>query len=202
MRNTGRVTAISLLLLLAGCVRSLQPLYTEQDLIFEKNLIGCWSEEGSIETWCFSKQGEKAYQLVYTQDRRSGVFDVHLFRLEEQLFMDLLPRQQELKENDLYKFHLVPVHTFAHVKQIGPTLQMRFPDPEWFRKFVERNPETLRHEKVEREIIVTATTKEMQTFWLKHVDTEGAFKDFSNMERKVDVAPNVQSPKEETEDGK
>ena len=202
MRNTGRVTAISLLLLLAGCVRSLQPLYTEQDLIFEKNLIGCWSEKGSIETWCFSKQGEKAYQLVYTQDRRSGVFDVHLFRLEEQLFMDLLPRQQELKENDLYKFHLVPVHTFAHVKQIGPTLQMRFPDPEWFRKFVERNPETLRHEKVEREIIVTATTKEMQTFWLKHVDTEGAFKDFSNMERKVDVAPNVQSPKKETEDGK
>jgi hypothetical protein len=201
MQNNVKFILISSLLL-AGCVRSLQPLYTEQDLIFDQNLIGCWSE-GSDETWCFSKQGEKAYQLVYTDiGGKSGVFEVHLFKVDGQLFMDLLPSAQELKENDFYKFHLLPVHTFAHVKQIEPSLQMRLPEPDWLRKLVKADPSAIRHEMIDKVPLVTATTKEMQTFWRRHLDTEGAFGDFSNMQRKAESAPKDQSPEPETDGSK
>jgi hypothetical protein len=205
MRCTGRITAICLLLLLAGCVRSLQPLYTEQDLIFDENLIGCWSGEDSDESWCFSKRGVKAYQLVYTDGPgTSGTFIVHLFRINEQVFMDLVPSTgpEGFSQNDFFKFQLVPAHSFAHVKQIEPTLRMRLPEPDWFRKLVEKSPDALRHEKVEREIIVTATTKEMQAFWLKHLDTKGAFGDFSDMKRKAKVDSEDQSPRPQTDDSK
>ena len=187
MLNTTRITAISILLLLAGCVRSLQPLYTEKDLIFDEKLVGCWSDENPDAKWCFSKQSEKAYRLVVTENGSSGSFDVHLFKIEGKLFMDLLPRQQELNENDFYKFHLLPVHTFLHVKQIEPTLQMRFPDRNWFDNHIIKAPDALQHQMVQRDIIVTATTEEMQTFWLKHLDSKGAFQKFTNLTRAVEV---------------
>jgi hypothetical protein len=205
MRNTGNAAAFGLLFLLAGCVKSLHPLYTEQDVIFDEKLVGCWSEYSSDEAWCFSRKGETGYQLVYSdRSGKSGRFVARLFRINEQVFMDLYPSlsSEEFNQNDFFKLHLLPVHTFAHVKQIGPTLQMRFPDPEWLRKLVEKNPETLRHEKVEREIIVTATTNEMQAFWLKHLDTEGAFGDFSDLKRKAKVDSEDQSPGPQTDDSK
>lgn len=143
----------------------------------------------------FSKRGEKEYQLVYTDDSgKSGAFEVHLFKINEQVFMDLYPNlsPEGFCQNDFFKFHLFPVHTFAHVKQIEPTLQMRFPDPDWLEKRVKANPEVLRHEKVEREIIVTATTKEMLTFWLKHLDTKEAFGDFCDMKASLHCYEEVQ----------
>ncbi len=191
MRRTRRAIGALLLILMAGCVRSLHPVYTDQDVIFDEKLVGCWSEENSEESWEFSKQNEKNYQLVYTVGGQSGTFDVHLFKIEGELFLDLFPKPPELPLNDFFKSHLFPVHTFAHIKQIEPTLQMRFPDPDWIQKLVTERPKEIRYEKIDRELVVTASTKEMQAFWLKHLDTEKAFGKLSNMQRKTE------SPKSE-----
>jgi hypothetical protein len=40
---------------MGGCVLSLHPLYTENDLIFEEKLLGTWAEEGSKVTWQFKR---------------------------------------------------------------------------------------------------------------------------------------------------
>jgi len=100
-----------------------------------------------------------------------------------------------LKQNDFYKFHLLPVHTLAYVKRITPTLQMSFPDPGWLKKLIAANPGAIRHEKIDNEIVLTASTKELQTFWLKHLDTKGAFGDSSNMKRKKTTAPKEEPKK-------
>ena len=59
------VFPFGVLLLLSGCiVRSLHPLYTDENVIFDTRLIGQWSEEGSKEIWEFSQQGEQRYKDV------------------------------------------------------------------------------------------------------------------------------------------
>ena len=48
------------LILVTGCiVTSVNPLYTEKDLVFDPALVGAWSEGEGKDTWAFEKAGEK-----------------------------------------------------------------------------------------------------------------------------------------------
>lgn len=185
MRFPGILAVAAILTLSAGCVRSIHPLYTDQDVIFDPDLVGIWSEDNSKGTWDFSKQSKNQYQLVYTDDNgKSGTFVVHLVNIDGKRFLDLFPADPGIRQNDFYQFHLFPVHTFACVKQISPTLQMSFPEPDWLKKLIADDPEAIRHEKIDDEIILTAPTKMLQAFWLRHLDAEGAFGTPSDMKRK------------------
>ncbi len=189
MRKLTSILLIGAFALSVGCVRSLYPIYTDNDLVFEPGLVGRWAEENSKATWAFSKASTNEYELVYTDDAgKQGTFSAHLARVGGKLFLDLFPAAAELKENDFYQFHLIRVHTFAYVRQIEPTLQMTFPDPEWLKNYVKDNPDSIRHETIENEVVLTAPTKELQNFWLKHTDTQGAFGDTSNMRRETSDA--------------
>jgi hypothetical protein len=184
MTRLGTSTVALLLTLSMGCVRSLQPLYTDRDVIFKPELVGCWSPVDAKDTWEFSKQGENAFRLICTDAKgKAGVFDAHLAKIGDELFLDLFPGKPQLKQNDFYQIHLLPVHTFVHITQLGPTLQMRFPNPDWLKKYIAVNPDAIRHEKIDGEIILTATPKEMQSFWLKHLEDKDAFGESSAMKR-------------------
>ena len=91
----------------------------------------------------------------------------------------------DLNENDFYKMHLLPVHTFMRVEQIQPTLRMAPLDPDWVGEFLEDHPDAIRHEKLDDRIILTAEPKELQSFLIEHEQTKDAFSELSNMIRKV-----------------
>jgi hypothetical protein len=179
MKRNGLLLASALATVVAGCVPSLHPLYTEKDLVFDAALVGVWSEkEDASETWAFEKTGEKAFKLVYTVDGKSGEFEAHLLKLGNTLFLDLYPDGKgldELNRNDFYKSHLIPGHTFAKVTRIEPSVQMAFLNPDWLKELLEQNPKAIRHEKVSDRIVLTASTKELQEFVLKNVNTKDAF---------------------------
>ena len=177
-----------LLIILTGCVPSLHPLYTDEDLVFDPGLIGEWSEQGESETWTFTKSGEKEYGLVYVDEKgKRGEFIVHLVNAEGRLFLDLFPEEPHFKEdvNDFYTGHLLGVHTFMRVTQIQPTLRMAPLNPDWIKKYLMDHPGDIRHEKVNDGILFTTQPKELQAFLIKHEKTEGAFDEPSDMSRKV-----------------
>ena len=183
------VLTLIVAMIVAGCVPSLNPLYTDKDVVFEPALVGVWAEkEDSEETWAFEKAGDKAYKLVYTEKGKKGEFKVHLVKLGNTLFLDLYPDDTALKEidrNDFYKSHLLLAHTFAKVTQIEPRLQMAFFNPDWLKKLLEKDPKAVRHEKIDEDrIVLTASTKELQGFVLEHANTKDAFGDEpSNLKR-------------------
>ncbi len=182
-------------LLSTGCVRSLHPLYTDKDLVFDAALVGQWGQEGEKETWVFSRADENRYRLDYTdEDGKLGRFKAHLLQIDGERFLDFFPEKPSLQENDFYRLHLMPVHTFAHVRQIEPTLQMRFPNPKWMKKYLNANPGAIRHEIVDvKEVVLTAAPKELQGFWRKHLDTRGAFGEPSDMRRQKTPSPAMPS---------
>ncbi|MCX6995839.1 MAG: hypothetical protein NTV49_01830 [Kiritimatiellaeota bacterium] len=159
------------LLALAGCVPSLQPLYTPEDLAFNPALVGVWAETNSPARWVFTKSGDQEYQLVYTdKDGKPGEFKAHLVKAGGQQFLDFYPAGSEPKLNDLYRAHLFPVHTFLLVRRIGPDLPMAMMDPDWLKKHLAEHPAALKHEPVEDGFVLTAQPKELQAFLVKHVD--------------------------------
>jgi hypothetical protein len=200
MRKIITMTLLGILILCSGCIiRSLHQIYTEQDIVFESGLIGQWSEDDSKEVWTFSKKGANGYTLVCTNNKgHQGSFSAHLAKLNGKLFLDLFPEEPELNVGDLlYEFHFLPVHTFLYVKQIEPTLQMSYFDSDWLKKFIANNPKAIRHEEIDGEIILTASTKDLQAFFLKHLNTDGAFdfRDASNMKRRTSVISEEQPNK-------
>ena len=181
------VFPFGILLLLSGCiVRSLHPLYTDENVIFDARLIGQWTEEDSKEIWEFSQQGEQRYKcVVYEEDGEQSILVARLLEIKGKMFLDFFPTELDRQEGVFYQLHILPVHSFAYVKQIEPTLQISFPSSDWLQELLEKNPDAIRHEVLGKDdIILSASTEALQTFWLAHLDTEGAFAELSDLRRK------------------
>src|SRR4026208_1366309 len=135
-------------LILAGCVPSWNPLYTEKDLVFDPLLVGRWipvnAQEGSPEAWAFTKGGERLYQLQQTDEEgRKASFEVRLVKLKEHRFLDsylIKVEGDEMKLNAWAGFSLVPAHLILRVEQIEPALKIAAMNPEWMKKFVKQHP--------------------------------------------------------------
>lgn len=176
MKNLLKAIALGFLLILSSCVPSLNPLYTDADLIFDAALLGVWTDAEATESWAFTSAGEREYNLVYTDENgKKGDFKARLLKIEGKTFLDLSPVKPALAQNDFYKANFLPTHTFVYVSQGAPNPQIAYLEPDWLKAFLDKNPAALGHEKVSGEILLTAPTRDLQKFLLAHLNTPGAF---------------------------
>ena len=160
-------------LLIAGCLPSLHPLYSDKTLIFKEELIGKWMQDDSS-LWQFTRAGEKEYELrICDGEKQLGRFSTHLIKIQGMMFLDLYPDSEPLEDlDDFYKVHILPVHTFMKVDQINPNLRLRMIDYDKVEKMIESDPNIIKHEVVNDDrIVLTASTEELQNFVVEHVDT-------------------------------
>ncbi|NQV22948.1 MAG: hypothetical protein HQ518_01160 [Rhodopirellula sp.] len=171
MSTFTRPLAIVLLVLTAGCLPSLNGIYTEADLVFEPKILGFWKQEKSSETWNFSRRDDTSYELVYTdQAGRSGRFIAHLCRIGGTLFLDLFPEKDDVNAAAFYKYHLLPIHTIYQVKQTSQSLELVSLDLKWLNEYLNENPKALSHSTMNDQKLITASTPELQKFLLDHKD--------------------------------
>lgn len=171
-RIFGGMAALTILLL-AACVPSVHPLYTEKDLVQEPTLSGSWTNTSSSDHWAFETAEGKSYQLVQTDaDGRVATFSTHLLKLDGVLFLDVqvtdLKGGSE-KINEIAQITLIPGHLFFKVAELGPDLKLALVNPDWLGKLLEKNPKALAHIKTDHAFALTASTKELQRFFRKHL---------------------------------
>lgn len=184
LRRIAKWVLPGFLLLFAGCVSSVHPLYLEADTIFDEALLGVWGAEDSTETWELRKHDEKAYTVVHTDEKgRRGEFRAHLLILGEQRFLDLDPVESEIPQSGFYRDRLLPTHTFVAIAQAGPAMRVSYLDQDWLKRFLAEQPAALRHETVQGEILITASPRDLQRFLLDHQKTEGAFSEPCELKR-------------------
>jgi hypothetical protein len=201
MQTRTRTTMLASLMvafaLVAGCVRSLHPIYTAADVVFDEDLIGTWRQSGQATTWQFTetKKGdaERSYRLVLTDaEGRPGTFLAHLVQLDGQRYLDLFPIAPKVADNGFYRFHFQRVHTFLRFDLEGNSLQLASMKPDWLEKYLKDKPDALPHTTVTAtgqppqdegtgelagQLLLTASTAELQQFLREHADTEGAYTD-------------------------
>ena len=198
MKKASRAAFAVALCALAGCVQmSLNPLYTEKDLAFDPELLGTWQGVwrggmftndtiGILTTWNFTKgESDKEYKLLITvtdEEGKTGQFDVRRLKLGKALFLDFLPADPEKLETNssfFYHRHFLPMHSFAKLSPGESGMQLSLFSGAWLEQLLEKDPAAIRHERLDQEraglIILTATTKELQSFVLKHLDDKDAF---------------------------
>lgn len=190
-KNHRRIPAIPALLgfaLLAigavACapVASLEPIYTKKDLVFEPSALGVWYDEDNDAHAQVSRAGDSAYRLVYIAvpdkgERQLAMFDAHLVKLKDHLFLDLRPDFDDgvSRLSAWYAFSVLGVHQMALVKQLRPRPIITFMGEDYWKE----HPSTIRHRRFVEDdkdapILLTASTRRVQRFLRKAVK-RGAF---------------------------
>ncbi|MHC4403992.1 MAG: hypothetical protein ACYTG0_30405 [Planctomycetota bacterium] len=185
MKKTTLFVALLSVAVLAGCVPCLRAIYTDRDLVFDPGLVGLWKQADGKGTWQFAKAEGKSYELVFTdQQGRRGEFSAHLVNIDQSRLVDLYPRKRP-PENPFYAFHFRPVHTFLRVDRIGPELCMSAMSPKWLDEHLKANAGAVRHERTGNDVLLTASTEDLQSFLAKHVNTEAAWAALPTMKKET-----------------
>lgn len=166
----------ALALALTGCIASVKPFYTEKDVAFETALLGEWKNEEEL--WKFTPEGTNQYKLVVRQKNgKQGEVTATLFKLKTKLFLDLIPSNVELKENqsDIVAAAVYLGHLAARVDSIKPRLKLAFFDYDKLATTLKNHPEVLAHYREGDRLVLTADTPALQKFLLEHADDGALF---------------------------
>src|SRR4030042_695728 len=190
--------------ILGGCIPviSLHPLYTEKDVVVDKKLCGTWADDAnSPTTWEFKciDEPKNAYKLIFTdEDGKKGSFVAHLVKLQNRLFLDIFPSECPWEPEDPNKMDctynsifLIPAHTFVKIDSIEPQLKLRLMLESNMEELLKEKPDAVEHTSVGDRIVLTGSTKELQTFILKYADDKRVFTDQVTLSRKE---PKTETP--------
>lgn len=167
--------------ILTGCwQKSVHPFYTANDVFFEERLIGEWretaKEEGEGTTWTISKgEAAKAYTIKIADKETKLECDGRLFKLGDAQLLDLHSRNRGVLD--------MPAHTLFRVREIGESFKLQLLSPGWMKERLKLNPKELAHVLAhdpehpenadDNEIILTASTEQLQKFVKEHMNDEG-----------------------------
>jgi hypothetical protein len=194
MKTRSFLTLFVAALLLTACIPSVNPFYTAKDLVFDDRLVGEWQGTGKDDQdlWKFEKAEDASYRLAVTEkEGKKGQFSAHLFKLKEHYFLDIIPTDLNFATNqaDLVAFSVFPGHLLVSVPQLEPELKLAFFDFDWLQKQLTNNPSILAHRREDDSFLLTASTRDLQKFVLKHLGPGELFKDPGTMVRCTNAMP-------------
>ena len=193
MKKRNVIATLGATVLLCSCIPSVNPFYTAKDVIFDTRLLGEWREKDKTDNpdvWKFEDATNRTYRLTITEkEGKRGKFDAHLFQLKQEYFLDLIPADCEYATNqaDLVAFSMFPGHLLVRVPQIEPELKLAFFDFDWLQKFLEKHPKALAYHREDDRFLLTAGTRDLQKFVLKHLGEGQLFKKPDAMVRQTNA---------------
>ena len=175
MRCIRLLAAMAMVFLMTGCdVRSLYPLYTEKDVIFDPGLLGFWqqADEGD-HVWVCLRDKENSYRVVSAAE--GVVFDGRLLRLGARLYLDLTP-----VEVPNAQYGTIPGHLFLQIELSKDRMRTAMLNVDRLKKLEESGGLKLGHMTAD---VLTALPKELQAFVTQHADDGTAFTPFKEFAR-------------------
>lgn len=194
MRHPIGLMLLTLLILVGGCIRSLNPVLKDEQVVADNNVVGSWistdKDRMSLEIIVC---GDKQYHVTLREkDGKTGWFVMRLGQVGDLRIAEFAPTDHD-EVADIYRAQLLPLHSFFWVQQTSPTLQARTMNPDWLKDYLQEHPTELAvaGEKSDQRII-TATTDELQKFILAHYKDEKAFGETIEFVRPAATQPATQ----------
>jgi hypothetical protein len=166
------------LLCALGCVKSKQPFYLSEDVVFSEILLGEWRIEREPRKYTPHVQLVRGEGKTVVPAAKNPTLDgtAQLFRLGDHYFLDVLQRSPN---NSSPKNTEDKVHTLFKVSLIGDDLFYRSRNPDWLMDLMQRDPKAIACERGDPSapggILLTASTKELQAFIGKYIEDTRAF---------------------------
>jgi len=168
---------VGLALVWLGCpARSIFPLLTPAEHVFPPALSGKWVlvEESSRDTVTFINSGDEC--IIQSPAEGEGTapyqeYQAYTRQLGEYWYLDTYPKSSDIPA------HTLPIHMIHRFQVLGDTLKIASLEMEWLRELTKRQALSLPHLILDDEVILTASTAELQAFVQQHAADPGAFPD-------------------------
>lgn len=180
VRNIGFA---ALMLFCSSCVPSIYPIFSERDQVFDQGFVGKWGDPESSETWEFIAAAGNEYQLVHTDEGRTGTFTARLVNLRGKMFLDIAPVRREKDATEFYNDHFFVTHSFVLIEKKGNAVLVSYLEPKWLKEHLAAKPQGVKHLLLDDEILLTDSTEKLQKFLSEIVDVKGAFSEPSEVRR-------------------
>ncbi len=188
MKKRSAIVLAAVAVLLAACIPSINPFYTDKDVVFDTKLLGAWQEKEKTDepvVWKFEEGKDKTYELTVTEkEGKQGKFEAHLFKLKQEFFLDIIATEIGSNVSDTVTASLIPGHLLFRVPQIEPELKLAGFDFDWLDKYLKEHPKALAHHRENDRVVLTAETADLQNFVLKHLGEDELFGKGGEMVRK------------------
>lgn len=161
---------ITFAFIFSGCpARSLNPLFTEQEVIYNPAMIGTWVNVDVSIT--FTKSSDKNYRAVYAdlKTKDSLVYIVQLGKIGETWFLDSYPAENSQDD------HMVAAHMISKIWFEKNQLYISTLESDWLKKMIDGKRLKIPHVRRKHEIILTASTVTLQQLVSKFGDNKEAF---------------------------
>jgi len=147
--------------LFTGCkpIESLNPIYSDNNIIFDKGLLGRWGIPGETAVLRLERGADNSYVMIYekTEDdgetKSVGVFDVHLVSLGGEKYFDIVSQtilqggsrtlqMDSSRKSSRFAPAMQKVADGLYIEVLGPTpgkgtlqdLQVKLRPAHWFAK--------------------------------------------------------------------
>ena len=197
-----------------GCfLKSVHPLVQPDDAILMDGLEGRWESDDQrwtflhdpsnfpelMETEAFVLEddetfmdGQQVYMILFENLQDVSADTTILLGMvskwSDNYFLDLSVMFRSLRnagaEESFIDGHFQPVHSISKIKIEGGKLAIEFFEDAWIKGLIDNNRVRIKHEKVDGDVLVTASTSELQKFVAKYGDDDDAFDDPVKLARK------------------
>jgi len=200
MKKVSIILAFSFLVIfLSSCLRTLHPIFTTKDIVYEPKLIGAWKTDNqgtngfaiitnlstdiSIEIPDkISLIKQKGYLVTYQDEdgKTTEQYIAFLALIGKHLYFDYFPAEKKIDQvgDEFFKSHFVKMHTSYRVdvsKDGGFELSQL--DESYVTKLIEEKKIRINHEKdADDNIVITASTEELQQYIIKYGDDPSAYR--------------------------
>ncbi len=181
MRAMRILLCVVLSIVAGGCVRSIQPLLKDDQLVLDDSVVGTWKPDDEKSLVEIQKPGDdKSYKVLYTdKDGKKGTFMVRLGKIQDLLIAEIRPDDPAPAASDVYKAHLLPVYSFLVIHQTTPDIRFVLMDPEWLEKYLKDHPGELQlaaaGEGGRDGWVIISPNSDIQAFLLRHRNDPKAF---------------------------
>jgi hypothetical protein len=182
MRFRTLIFSITMIGLVASCgVQALNPFYSEQNLIFDEDLVGNWTIKKGNENWSFEAIGDSHYRLRHQEKKTESSLIVHLFKINDQLFLDFTAdTDQETDESYMGIWHYYPVHSAAKLNLKKNKATIQFFGGQGLEELIEDPKQNIGFAKTADEFmpgILTGSTNDIQKLLQKNMEDDSFFAD-------------------------
>lgn len=159
-----------LMFIFAGCpARSIHPLFSENDVKLNPALLGTWTSND--DTYSFSPSTDRSMKIVIRSltSEDSAVYTTLAGTIGNQWYLDSYPY---VTSNE---HHYLSVHVFTKMTLSGDTLTLASFENDWLEKQITDKKVVIPHIRRGSEIILTASTKELQSLIRSVNENKDAF---------------------------
>jgi hypothetical protein len=174
--------------LLASCVTySVQPLYDERTAVFDASLLGPWgnpTQKNASSTMLFAKGSGDFYEVTMIDPNGDdpslrAVYEAHAVRLNGRLFLDAVHTADHVGSHTV-NGEGIRSHMIVRAMVDGDKMHIDFLSDDWLEKGFDSGTLALAHETISGndisdQIVLTASTADLQKFVAAHANDDQAF---------------------------